>query len=97
MKTPQVTDTEIARLVAAELEGLCYDDGYRYWYRPTVTSDWRRPRTRYAAVLGPVEQMRHLLPADPYWDRGRLKLSNTHTLYQIMSQAGYWLPKKRPE
>lgn len=97
MKTPQVTDVEIARFVAEQLEGRCYDDGYRYWYRATVTSDWKRGRTRYDAVLGPVEQMRSLLPADPYWNRGVLRLSNTASLYAIISLARFWLPNERPE
>lgn len=88
---------EIASFIADQLQGLCYDDGRCYWYRPTVDSNWREGRTRYSAIRGPVEQMRHILPADPYWDRGRRRLQTLAYIYQLIALASHWLPRFRPE
>ena len=84
MRQPQVTDTEIAQLVASHLNGRYWHDGRRHWFRNDngkwVTGTWH--------VHGYIENViRHVIPADDYWARGRHRIEMLAYRASILNEA----------
>lgn len=85
MKQPQVSDTEIARRIAARLQGHArYTQGH-WQYRNG--SEWRKVRGPSSPLWQHVDRIRAELPDDPYWNRARHRLSNTSSTYTLLSLA----------
>lgn len=96
MKRPQVSDDEIAQLVASHLNGRYWFDGRRHWFRDDagkwVIGTWH--------VYSYIENVvRHFFPADDYWARGRhrIRIQAYYSTYLSIARIYMQRPADLPE
>lgn len=85
---------DIALFLAARLQHVARYTQHRWQY--LTNGEWQTSRGPSGPLFAHVWRLRDELPADPYWDRARYRLSNISSTYTLLSLTATELRHNEP-